>query len=120
MMSVNNKQTESANLLTAAKVGDVSKVFDNEARYPNRNDFRPLHWSAQNGHNNVVVKLLNMAVNANARENRGRLALHSACFRGHEEIAQLLIGREAILDALDNEDFTPLMVASQEGGDIPI
>ncbi|CAL4183613.1 unnamed protein product, partial [Meganyctiphanes norvegica] len=123
IMSKDNNQSESAKLIAAAKVGDVPGVAaalkagaDKEAGDPERHNFRPLHWSAEKGHKDAVIKLLNMGVNVDAREDRGRSALHQVCFFGHEEVAKLLIGRGVVIDAVCKEtSFTPLMAASQEG-----
>ena len=64
MMSEDNTNSESTKLIAGAKVGDVAGVTatlragaDKEAGDTKRHNFRALHWSAEKGHANVVIKL---------------------------------------------------------------
>ena len=82
-------------------------------------NYTALHWSAENGHRNVVIKLLHAKVDFNKRDKRGRSALHQVCLEGFESITSLLIGRGILIDASGKESHTPLILACKEGqGDI--
>ena len=74
------------------------KVGGKNAVDPWYHNYTALHWSAENGHRNVVIKLLHAKVDFNKRDKRGRSALHQVCLEGFESITSLLIGRGILID----------------------
>ncbi|KAI9731302.1 MAG: hypothetical protein M1834_005205 [Cirrosporium novae-zelandiae] len=64
--------------------------------------FTPLYFAASFGLTPCVLKLLDAGVDINARGGSyGGTALHAACWRGHPEIAGILINRGIDRDILD-------------------
>jgi len=60
--------------------------------------------------------LLNAGLGANARDKRGRTALHMAATLAQVELARYLIAKGADINATDAEGRTPLMIAVSLGG----
>ena len=87
----------------------ITPGADIEASDPENYNRRAIHWSARNGHVNVVARLLNAGVDPESREDRGWTPLHLCCFHGHKDVALLLIGRGVSIDAKDDKGTTPLM-----------
>ena len=98
------KEPKRTCLATAIRPG-----ADIEASDPENYNRRAIHWSARNGHVNVVARLLNAGVDPESREDRGWTPLHLCCFHGHKDVALLLIGRGVSIDAKDDKGTTPLM-----------
>ena len=77
-----------------------------------------LHKAAREGDADRVRKLLDAGADVNVRNaNKGRLQytpLHWAAYYGHLKIAELLISREADLDAEDPDYSTPLYLAAEQ------
>ena len=70
----------------------------------------------QRGWTGHVVKATEMCLDlgndVNAVNDVGDTALHGAAYRGALDVAQLLVGRGAKLDAIDTRGLTPLSVAT--------
>ena len=49
------------------------------------------------------------------KDNNGQIPLHLACFYGRTQVAKMLIGERANLEATDSSYRTPLHLASLEG-----
>jgi len=65
-----------------------------------------------------VQLLLKHRAKADARDPRGRSALHEAAFAGHAEIVGILLGAGADIHARDHEQRTPFLEAAR-GGRLP-
>jgi ankyrin repeat protein len=65
-----------------------------------------------------VQLLLKHRAKADARDPRGRSALHEAAFAGHAEIIGILLGAGADIHARDGEQRTPFLDAAR-GGRLP-
>lgn len=65
-----------------------------------------------------VQLLLKHRAKADARDPRGRSALHEAAFAGHPEIVGILLGAGADIHARDGEQRTPFLEAAR-GGRLP-
>lgn len=61
----------------------------------------PLHYSAAQGHHEIVTLLLESGVDINLRNYRGQTALMQACQYGHWEVVQTLILFKANIDRAD-------------------
>ncbi len=109
------------NLFDAATRGDAAAVqalLKNNPRLVFSKDDdgnTPLHWAAQEGHEDVAKFLLTSGANVNARNNNGSTPLHDAADGGHKGVAELLLANKAAVNAKDNHGVTPLHWAVQEG-----
>ncbi|XP_012785987.2 POTE ankyrin domain family member B-like isoform X3 [Ochotona princeps] len=73
-----------------------------------------IHRAASKGDVLTIHHLLEVqASGVNDRDRSNRTALHLACAKGHVEVVNFLIGRQCLIDAIDNADMTPLMKATQ-------
>ncbi|MEJ2700924.1 MAG: ankyrin repeat domain-containing protein [Sedimentisphaerales bacterium] len=73
-------------------------------------------WRAVNDGDIEQVKLhLKTSTSINARDHRGRTALHNAVSRGYTELAKLLISKGADVNARNENDWTPLHYAAKNG-----
>ena len=43
----------------------------------------------------------------------GKTALHAACYRGFDDVVDLLVNNEAVLDIMDSDGKTPLHIAAE-------
>jgi hypothetical protein len=68
----------------------------------------PLHCAAENGHEAIVLLLLDHKAHVNAKDHNGYTALHWATGIGHKEIVRLLLEHEADSNAKDHDRETPL------------
>jgi ankyrin repeat protein len=72
--------------------------------------YTPLHFAAEQGHNEIVELLIANGADVNARNQWGRTPLHQAA-NGHNEIAELLITKGADVNAKIEDGGTPLDMA---------
>ncbi|KAA8522800.1 hypothetical protein F0562_009223 [Nyssa sinensis] len=95
-------------LVSAARDGDLQEAKalleynPRLARYATfgvRNS--PLHYSAAQGHHEIVSLLLESGVDINLRNYRGQTALMQACQHGHWEVVQTLILFKANIHRVD-------------------
>jgi|GEM_PF-2129917 len=76
----------------------------------------PLLVAARGGNKAAVASLIAQGAEVNARDDKlGMTPLHGAAFRGHKEIAELLIAHGAAVDAGDKGGRRPLHWAAQNG-----
>ncbi|XP_047325728.1 probable E3 ubiquitin-protein ligase XBOS32 [Impatiens glandulifera] len=85
-------------LVSAARDGDLQEakaLLDYNPRLARYSTFgvrnSPLHYSAAQGHHEIVSLLLESGVDINLRNYRGQTALMQACQYGHWEVVQILI-----------------------------
>lgn len=85
-------------LVSAARDGDFQEakaLLDYNPRLARYSTFgvrnSPLHYSAAQGHHEIVSLLLESGVDINLRNYRGQTALMQACQHGHWEVVQTLI-----------------------------
>ena len=71
--------------------------------------------SSQSGNNEVVQFLLDLGVNINYTNSKGKTALILASKAGHEEVVQTLVSAGANVDLQDSKGQTALMLASEAG-----
>ncbi|XP_070547423.1 putative ankyrin repeat protein RF_0381 [Ptychodera flava] len=74
----------------------------------------PLHNSAENGHLDIVEKLLNSGMDVNAKGKYERTALHLAAKKAHSAVISLLIDKGADVNAEDLYKRTVLHFASKK------
>ena len=78
--------------------------------------FTALHWTAQNGYYQCMKILIEMEANVEVGESSGGgTAVHLATFYGNVECLELLLEKGAKIEALTNLNWTPLMIAVQNG-----
>ncbi len=85
-----------------------------------RNGNTPLHLAAARGHKQVVRALLEKAPGIAAKNDNGDIPLHSAArcrYSGGPETCTLLIDKGSDINAMNNEEKTPLACALEEGND---
>ncbi|KAL6534744.1 putative E3 ubiquitin-protein ligase xbos32 [Orobanche gracilis] len=85
-------------LVSAARDGDIQEakaLLEYNPRLARYSTFgvrnSPLHYSAAQGHHEIVALLLESGVDVNLRNDRGQTALMQACQYGHWEVVQILI-----------------------------
>ena len=76
----------------------------------------PLILACRNGHESIARELV-IASSVNEKGRGGRSALHEASSAGLLSTVQLLLNRDADVDATDNDANTPLLLAAKVGCD---
>ncbi|TWU12144.1 Ankyrin repeats (3 copies) [Symmachiella macrocystis] len=91
----------------------IELLLDHDWNINERPDTRTLlHHDANHGHGARVRKLLSYGANPNIKDAAGRTALHLISARGvGGETIRALVKAGADLNARDNEDITPLVLA---------
>ncbi|THF84772.1 ankyrin repeat domain-containing protein [Deinococcus sp. KSM4-11] len=110
-------------IFEAAAVGDAARVQALTAREAglvsavSADGFTPLGLAAFFGRAEVAQHLLERGadVNAVSRNPMRVQPLHSAVAGNHEALARLLVAAGAEVNAVQQDDFTPLMAAAQNG-----
>lgn len=76
----------------------------------------PLHLACEQGHKELVLKLLDKGANPYIRNEEGNTALHIAAKEGHIEIMRILLTKSSFaLDDTNNKGATPLLLAAESG-----
>jgi ankyrin repeat protein len=74
-----------------------------------------LMFSAQNGHEDVVVFLLDQHVDLEAKDADRRTALMLAATKGRAKVVEQLVAKGANINVKDRDGYTPLMLAAMKG-----
>lgn len=74
-----------------------------------------LHLAAENGHEAVVLLLLQYQAKLEARDDEGRTALHRALARWHYDVVYLLVRHGADVNSKTNKGQTALRFAAEDG-----
>ena len=72
----------------------------------------PLHFAARNNEVSVVLALVKVGADPNARDERGRTPLHFAAFKSNDAVVSALVEAGADPNARDEEGQTPTMVSA--------
>ncbi|ONI27621.1 hypothetical protein PRUPE_1G097200 [Prunus persica] len=95
-------------LVSAARDGDLQEakaLLECNPRLARYSTFgvrnSPLHYSAAQGHHEIVSLLLESGVDINLRNYRGQTALMQACQHGHWEVVQTLVLSKATIHRAD-------------------
>ncbi|KAF4445698.1 Ankyrin repeat-containing domain protein [Fusarium austroafricanum] len=74
-----------------------------------------LSWAAESGYEEIVKRLLEIPIEKNWRDQRGRTPLSWAAYNGHDTIVKLLLQKDVDPDPKDNYGQTPLSSAAYQG-----
>ncbi|KAK3236814.1 hypothetical protein CYMTET_53067 [Cymbomonas tetramitiformis] len=77
--------------------------------------YTPLHDAARNGHQEMVVKLVELGANIHTAAKAGLTPLHAAACNGHQEVVVKLVELGANIHAADETGSTPLHDAARNG-----
>mmetsp|Transcript_24606 Transcript_24606/g.62693 ORF Transcript_24606/g.62693 Transcript_24606/m.62693 type:complete len:181 (-) Transcript_24606:26-568(-) len=108
-------------LRLACKVGDVAHIDrclrqNTSASSFDHDGFAAIHIASDSGHPEAIRRLLRRrACAVDIRTAMGHTALHIAAVRGHSDCVAALLSFKAQVDAVDEEGFTPLHMASACG-----
>ncbi|CAG8487595.1 16733_t:CDS:1, partial [Gigaspora rosea] len=76
-----------------------------------------LHLSSENGHETIVVILINYKADLSIRDKSLKTALHLAVKKGHTAIVERLINNKVEVDAFDKDSRTSLFYAAESGNE---
>lgn len=107
----------------AATAGNVEifNLINNEKELLNRTDKdnkTALMLAVEAGNVEICRILLGLRVNSELLDRKKRTLLHLAAFNGHAAVVTLLIerfGKTLDLEAIDEENYTPLLLAAKKG-----
>ncbi|RYP78164.1 hypothetical protein DL769_003245 [Monosporascus sp. CRB-8-3] len=94
---------------------DDEKVSDDDDDKGEELGGTPLNRAAEQGHEAIVLLLLNNGADISATEEGGRTALHQAARAGHVKLVQLLITRGIDVSTEDKSGQTALHCAAGKG-----
>jgi ankyrin repeat protein len=104
--------------LTAARTGDFDTVREmvlNNGVQVDVGDVKALNLAADNGHEQIVIFLLQRGADINYNHHIRSTALNRAILRGHENTMILLISRGADLTIEDYDGRPALSIAARTG-----
>ena len=107
-----------APLHDAARLGDttaITELLENGADINQVQVMTPLQMAALNNQLGAVQALIEGGADLDASSAIIGTALHAVAQRGYGEIASALLAAGANADAPNNDGYTPIMIASQNG-----
>lgn len=119
-LSVNIKQSKDLPLHTAIENNDIDKINSllvSGTPLDTRNQFgaTPLQLATVKGDLNLVKLLLKNGANPEGQNFSNQTSLHFAALNGFDKIAEELIKSGALVNAIDDEYWTPLDCALWRG-----
>jgi ankyrin repeat protein len=102
------------NNLTALEITKLLLRFNADSNLATIEGYTSLMLASEKGYNLVINELLNAGALINTTDNDGNSALCVACF-GNLKTVQLLLERGADPNVRNQQGFTPLAYAQQEG-----
>ncbi|EAS06924.1 Serine/Threonine kinase domain protein (macronuclear) [Tetrahymena thermophila SB210] len=110
-------------LLDAAEIGNVDKIkylldksknlYPVDLNYQSLDNYTALHFSVTDMHNQIVQILIDNGCNIEAETTFKRRPLHLCCIIGNIDALKILIKHKAEINPLDNNNNTPILLASQ-------
>lgn len=97
-------------LLIAAKGDEILKKRDCSGH-------TPFHWACLGGYTKIVEVMIEKGapLNEQSKNDHGPRPIHWACSQGHIVIVDILLQHNIPIDAPDNKQCTPLIIAAQFG-----
>ncbi|KAK7317109.1 hypothetical protein RJT34_01071 [Clitoria ternatea] len=92
-------------------MGPVFSTFVYEEEYGSDSQMEAIHGFAREGDVSNLLKCIESGVSVNLKDSEGRTPLHWAVDRGHQNVTELLVGRNTDVNAKDNDGQTPLHYA---------
>jgi ankyrin repeat protein len=76
----------------------------------------PVYWAVNKGQADIAEMLLSRGASTDfVGKDRGRTLLHTAALQGHTGMVEILLDKDAAVDAKDNDGKTPLNHAAKYG-----
>ncbi|KAL4507014.1 hypothetical protein ABPG72_001807 [Tetrahymena utriculariae] len=118
-----NVKKSNIELLDAAEIGNVDKIkylldksknlYPIDLNYQSLDNYTALHFSVTDMHNQIVQLLIDNGCNIEAETTFKRRPLHLCCIIGNIDGLKILIQHKAEINPLDNNNNTPILLASQ-------
>ncbi|GJZ44730.1 acyl-CoA-binding domain-containing protein 1-like protein [Tanacetum coccineum] len=89
-------------------MGPVFSSFEHEEESGNELKLDAIHDFAREGDMENLLKCDEAGISADTKDSEGRTPLHWAVDRGHIDVVELLLSRNADVNLKDNEGQTPL------------
>lgn len=102
---------------------DIPDLISPDIDKPDSGGWTPLHWAANYGDAETLLKLINQGCNIDARDNLGLAALHIACMESSVSCIPLLLAAGASVSprVTNRGQWTPLHYAvCRTTGNIPL
>ncbi|GJZ82279.1 acyl-CoA-binding domain-containing protein 1-like protein, partial [Tanacetum coccineum] len=93
-------------------MGPVFSSFEHEEESGNELKLDAIHDFAREGDMENLLKCVEAGISVDTKDSEGRTPLHWAVDRGHIDVVELLLSRNADVNLKDNEGQTPLHYAA--------
>nr|GEV48554.1 acyl-CoA-binding domain-containing protein 1-like [Tanacetum cinerariifolium] len=93
-------------------MGPVFGSFEHEEESGNELKLNAIHDFAREGDMKNLLKCVEAGISVDTKDSEGRTPLHWAVDRGHIDVVELLLSRNADVNLKDNEGQTPLHYAA--------